>query len=71
MHWLDRIPFWPLAVVALFMALAPFSPEPHLWEKFKMLGAGNLVRPLDIIDLLWHGFPAALLLLKVARLFFH
>ena len=71
MHWLDRIPFWPLAVVALFMGLAPFSPEPHLWEKAKMLFAGNLVRPLDIFDLLWHGLPAIVLLLKVARLFFH
>jgi hypothetical protein len=71
MHWLDKVPFWPLAVVALFMGLAPFSPEPHLWEKTKMLLAGNLVRPLDIFDLLWHGFPATLLLLKVVRLLFH
>jgi hypothetical protein len=71
MRWLDRIPFWPLAVVALFMGLAPFSPEPHLWEKAKMLAAGTLVRPLDIFDLLWHGLPAIVLLLKAVRLFFH
>ena len=68
MGWLDNIPIVPLVIVALFLGLAPFMPEPHLWEKLKMLRAGTLVRPLDIFDLLLHGVPVVLLLLKVGRL---
>ena len=30
----------------VFLALAPFVPEPHLWEKFKMLRDGTLTRPI-------------------------
>ena len=44
--WLDRISLPLLAVAALFLALAPFTPQPHLWEKLNMLAAGTLVRPL-------------------------
>jgi len=47
------------------MALAPFVPEPHLWEKLKMLAAGTLVRPIDIFDLFLHGAPLVLLALKL------
>jgi hypothetical protein len=52
----------PLAVV---MALAPFTPEPHRWEKLKMLASGTLVRPIDIFDLFLHGTPLLLLALKL------
>jgi hypothetical protein len=68
MAWIDRIPTLPLLVVAVFLALAPFVPEPHLWEKLKMLRAGTLVRPLDIFDLLLHGVPVVVLLIKLGRL---
>jgi hypothetical protein len=47
------------------LALAPFAPEPHLWEKLKMLFAGTLTRPIDIFDLFLHGTPLLLLLLKL------
>lgn len=67
MKWLDRIPLSLLAPVAVLLALAPFTPEPHLWEKLKMLAAGTLVKPLDIFDLLMHGAPLALLVLKLLR----
>ena len=67
MHWLDRIPYAPLAVAAVLLGLAPFAPQPHLWEKLQMLAAGTLVRPLDIFDLLMHGAPLLLLGLKAAR----
>ena len=60
-RWLANIPLLPLALIAVFLALAPFTPEPHLWEKLKMLAAGELVRPLDIFDLLMHGVPLTLL----------
>ena len=66
MKWLDRIPYMLLAPLALFLALAPFTPEPHLWEKLKMLFAGMLVRPIDIFDLFLHGTPLVILLLKLS-----
>ena len=66
--WLDRLPLPLLVVVAGWMALAPFYPEPHLWEKLKMLVAGTLVRPIDIFDLLWHAAPLLLLGLKLMRM---
>jgi len=65
--WFDRIPLTSLAIAALLLGLAPFSPEPHLWGKLKMLFAGTLERPIDIFDLLMHGAPSILLLLKLFR----
>jgi len=65
--WLDRIPWAPLLVAALLLGLAPFQPEPHLWEKLKLLAAGNLSRPIDIFDLFLHGTPTVLVLLKLVR----
>jgi len=66
MKWLDRIPYTLLAPLAIVLALAPFTPEPHLWEKLKMLPAGTLLRPIDLFDLLLHGTPLFILLLKVS-----
>lgn len=64
---LDRIS-WPMAVLlALLLGLAPFTPEPHVWEKLKMLFAGDLTRIIDMFDLLFHGVPWLLLGAKVIR----
>jgi hypothetical protein len=68
MAWLDRIPLAILIALALLLGLAPFVPEPHLWEKLKMLAAGTLARPIDIFDLLYHGAPWLLLALKLVRM---
>ena len=68
MQWLDRIPMSVLLPVAVLLALAPFAPEPHLWEKLKMLANGTLTRPIDVFDLVMHGAPLVLLVLKLARL---
>ena len=65
MKWLDNVPLALLLPVAVLLALAPFTPEPHLWEKLKMLFGGTLVRPIDIFDLLLHGAPLVLLALAV------
>jgi hypothetical protein len=65
MKWLDKIPVSLLLPLAVVMALAPFVPEPHLWEKLKMLSSGALVRPIDIFDLFLHGTPLLLLALKL------
>jgi hypothetical protein len=68
MKWLDNVPLTLLLPVAVLLALLPFSPEPHLWEKLKMLAAGTLVRPIDIFDLLMHGAPLVLLALKLVSM---
>ncbi len=65
MKVLDAIPLTLLLPLAVFLALAPFAPEPHLWEKLKMLADGTLSRPIDIFDLFLHGAPLALLILKL------
>jgi hypothetical protein len=68
MGWIDRIPLVVLVPLALWLGLAPFAPEPHLWEKLKMLAAGTLSRPIDVFDLLLHGVPVVLLLIRLARM---
>ncbi|WP_096695536.1 hypothetical protein [Polaromonas sp. AER18D-145] len=67
MRWLDRIPLVWLIVLALWMAVAPITPEPHLIEKLRMLGQGTLSRPLDIFDLFIHAMPLVLLVLRLWR----
>ena len=68
MKWLDNVSLTLLLPVAVLLALLPFSPEPHLWEKLKMLAAGTLVRPIDIFDLLMHGAPMVLVALKLVSM---
>ena len=68
MKWLDNVSLTLLLPVAVLLALLPFSPEPHLWEKLKMLAAGTLVRPIDIFDLLMHGAPLVLVVLKLVSM---
>lgn len=62
--WLEKIPLSLILVVCLTYGLAPFAP-PHVWEKLNMLVAGELIRPIDWFDLLAHGTPWVLLLLKL------
>jgi hypothetical protein len=66
--WLDKIPLSLLIVLSLTLGLAPFFPEPHLWEKLKMLVQGTLTRPIDIFDLVLHAAAPFLLILKLLRL---
>lgn len=68
MSWLDDIPVFFLVITAVVLGLAPMLPEPHLWEKLKMLAAGELIRPLDIFDLFFHSAPSLLLLVKAVRM---
>jgi hypothetical protein len=64
---LDKVS-WEIALIAaLTLGLAPFFPEPHIWEKLKMLAGGTLHRPIDIFDLVLHGAPWLLLLAKLGR----
>ena len=68
MQILDSIPLSIAVIAALTLGLAPFFPEPHIWEKLKMLAAGTLTRPIDIFDLALHAAPWILLIAKLARM---
>ena len=65
-HLLDKMSWDILIIVCLSIGLAPFVPEPHIVEKVRMLYKGELVRPIDWFDLVLHGTPWVLLLLKGA-----
>ena len=65
--FLDKIPYLPLVILAVFMLLAPFTPMPHVVEKLMMLKAGTLRRPIDIFDLVFHLAPTIILLLKFIK----
>jgi hypothetical protein len=65
--FLDTIGWLPLLIIAVFMGLAPFVPTPHVLEKLSMLFNGELTRPIDIFDLIFHLAPVSLLLIKLAR----
>lgn len=62
--YLNQIPWSVVIFACLTLGLAPFFPEPHIWEKLKMIAAGTLSRPIDIFDLLMHGAPFVIAALK-------
>jgi hypothetical protein len=68
MHWLDKIPLTALVLAALVLGLAPLMPEPHLWQKLKMLANGTLARPIDIFDLVMHASVPLLLAMRLIRM---
>ena len=62
--WIDNLD-WILVIAAcLTLGLAPFTP-PHIVEKLQMLTKGKLVKPVDWFDLLFHGVPWILLIIKI------
>ena len=65
--WLGRTSYTPLSFAAPALGRAPVVAGAHLWQKLKMLAAGELVRPIYIFDLCLHGAPATLLLIKWLR----
>ena len=64
MRWIDRMPMWWLVAVAVYLAGAPFVPEPHLVEKWRMLFEGTLSRPLDVFDFFLHTVPLGVLAIR-------
>ncbi len=63
MDYIAKLPWGLIILACLTLGLAPFSP-PHIWEKLQMLAQGRLVRPIDWFDLVLHGIPWVLLILK-------
>lgn len=68
LNWIDKLPVKALIVVAVFFALVPFQPQPHLFEKLGMLFEGTLTRPIDIFDLFMHSLPIMLLAIRLIRI---
>jgi hypothetical protein len=66
---LDSIPFFVMILGAFLLAIAPFGQTPHLVEKWRMLFAGTLRRPIDVFDFFLHTAPLLLLAAKTARAF--
>ena len=64
MKALDGISWGFVIIFCLTLGLAPFVPEPHIWQKLIMLVNGELHRPIDIFDLLFHAIPWLLLIAK-------
>ena len=57
---------WPILIVSCAtIGLLPLFPEPHVWEKLRMLVEGNLIRAIDWFDLFMHGTPWVLVMLKI------
>ena len=59
------LPWFVPILGTLSLGLAPFVPQPHLFEKIHMLINGELFRGADIFDLCFHGFFPLLLMVKV------
>ena len=55
-----------LVLACLTLGLAPFVPEPHVWEKLKWVANGaEGMAWYDWFDLLLHGSPWVLLIVGV------
>ena len=65
---IDQTPLSYAVIAAATLGLAPFVPEPHIWEKLKMLRAGTLKKPIDVFDLLLHTAPFLFLAVKLLRM---
>ncbi|HEX9655742.1 MAG TPA: hypothetical protein VGB89_02360 [Bacteroidota bacterium] len=46
---------WPLLIGTLLLAFAPFIPQSHLVQKFKLFMNGSLTNPIDIFDVFYHS----------------
>lgn len=68
LRFIDETPVSLFLVLTLTLGLAPFLPEPHIWEKLKMLAAGELSAPVDMLDLAMHGLPWLVLAVKLLRM---
>lgn len=61
--FIAELPWAGVVLACLTLGLAPFAP-PHIFEKLSMLARGELKRPIDWFDLVFHALPWALLALK-------
>lgn len=67
LRWVDQNLSWTAVLLGcVVLSLAPFPMSPaHLPEKLGMLWRGELVRPVDWFDLVFHGWVWGVLALKI------
>lgn len=63
LKWISELPWAVVIILCLTLGLAPFNP-PHIMEKLQMLLSGQLRRAIDWFDLLMHGAPWLVLIVK-------
>lgn len=68
LQFLDETSIIFFILASLTLGLAPFTPEPHLFEKLRMLLSGTLVKPMDWFDLFLHATPWLFLFAKLIRM---
>jgi hypothetical protein len=57
-------------IASLTLGLAPFSPEPHVWEKLQWVFSGAQgMELIDWFDLVMHGTPWVMLLISIVNKF--
>ncbi|MFK8028334.1 MAG: hypothetical protein AB8C40_09785 [Gammaproteobacteria bacterium] len=57
-------------IASLTLGLAPFSPEPHVWEKLQWVFSGAQgMKLIDWFDLLLHGTPWVMLMISLVYKF--
>ena len=60
------------ALFSVFLGLAPYTPEPHLWGKIKwLMGGGIGMKPMDYFDFLYHLAPFIFLIYFAIKFFTH
>ena len=64
LSFVDKLNWGMIIILCATLGLAPFVP-PHIIEKLSMLIKGDLIKPLDWFDLILHGFPWIILVLKI------
>ena len=53
-------------IVCLTLGLAPYLPEPHVWEKLKwILSGAQGMKLIDWFDFVMHGTPWILLVISL------
>ena len=65
---LASIVFKPVVwlAISLTLGLAPFKPEPHIWEKIKWIANDvGTMKAIDWFDFVLHGTPWVMLLLSI------
>ena len=58
--------FTSAVTLSLTLGLAPFAPEPHIWEKIRWISTGQMPsESIYWLDLLMHGAPWVLLVAAI------
>ncbi len=74
-RFIDGISIQMLVVMTVFLGLAPYLPfmadAPHLFTKLNMLVSGELSKPIDIFDLVFHGAAPLVLIIRLVRKYRH